>query len=193
MLEGESDGILNVPEITMKRALQLTVPDKEKTKVLSAIDAHKEIIVFGSNLSLVTEYGVALANAWSLCYPAKNTAVFSAPDWGRYARTNRGPCAAYKESFKDFIQLPALLFIVGLSYVHTARSRQQIDTALHRRATAGKPTIIAGWNMPPHDFKFDPGIEMADATSSEYPMLHGRTGLLERVTFTDIEVLRGNK
>jgi len=181
----ESRNILNVPRLAMARALKMTLTlDKAETaEIMAAIDAGKEIIVLNTELSLSSEYALALGNLWSINNP-KDTVYFSAPEWGTYAYKNLSPVEKSFRDFTAFYTKPPLLVLTGLSYVPTEVARQQIDVALHRRAMNGTPSIIAGWNMPPKNFKFDSGIELAADTTSEYPMLHGRTDLTDRVMFT---------
>jgi hypothetical protein len=161
---------LNIPDAVHKRSREIVV--NEKHPALLALDAGKDVILLESNLYLANDWAAAIGIAW-----AENRRMeacfFAATDWGGYAKKNKSP-TDYHDSFESFLLKPDLLIVVGLSYMKTAYSRQQMDDMLHRRVLKSKVNLIAGWNMPAGDFSFEAGVELADNMNSEFPMLHQR-------------------
>lgn len=180
----EASTLLNVPSATLKRALGIEVPAKILAPALAAIDNAKEVIVLGTNLYTATYFAIAIANQWA-SKSVRDTPFLLATDWPRYRRKNISPCNPF-DSFKEFLYNPPLLVLSGLSFVPAAKTRQEIDTTLHRRASSSKPTMIVGWNMPTHNFRFEPGQELAYDTTSEYPMLHARSELDGMVHYVEV-------
>jgi hypothetical protein len=178
----EALSMLNVPKLLMEQALAITPKNSAIKKFAETVDAGKELLILGEFYKS-TEYALALANAWAI-ENVKDTVYLSATDWDRYSRKNKAPCNPF-ETFTEFLRAPVLV-LAGLSYVGYPRARQEIDVAMHRRTLAGKVNVITGWNMPTQTFRFEPNQELAHDSNSEYPMLHERSGLKERMAFMEV-------
>lgn len=166
----ESPFILNMPVAAWRRAKKIDVA--EDHKALKALDAGLEVVLVEQNLYLAADHAAALGNAWADTR-RKPTSYFSATDWHRYAKNDISPVEGCN-SFREFLEDPELLIVVGLSYMKTRAAIEQMDDVLHQRVMARKVNLIAGWNIPEGEFHFVVGQEMAADSQSAFPLLHQR-------------------